>query len=188
MARYARLIARALAKEGHPGLTDEFIENLFLFSPLHDIGKIGIPDNILLKPGRLDEEEWKIMQTHSSKGRDIIDAIAGHLGLQSFEHLSLLQNISGSHHETIDGKGYPNHLKKDEIPIETQIVSVADIFDALTSHRSYKPAWSNDAAFEELKRLSGTKLNPDCIRVLIENAAAVKAIQKRFADAPGGHA
>jgi HD-GYP domain-containing protein (c-di-GMP phosphodiesterase class II) len=188
MARYARLIARALAKEGHPGLTDEFIENLFLFAPLHDIGKIGIPDNILLKPGRLDEEEWKIMQTHSSKGKDIIDAIAGHLGLQSFEHLPLLQNISGSHHETIDGKGYPNQLKKDEIPIETQIVSVADIFDALTSHRSYKPAWSNDAAFEELKRLSGTKLNPDCIRVLIENAAAVKAIQKRFADAPGGHA
>jgi HD-GYP domain-containing protein (c-di-GMP phosphodiesterase class II) len=188
MARYARLIARELAKKCHIDLTDEFIENLFLFAPLHDIGKIGIPDDILLKPGRLTEKEWEIMQTHSTKGREIIDAIADHLGLQSFEHLSLLRNISGSHHETIDGKGYPNRLKQDEIPIETQIVSVADIFDALTSHRSYKPAWSNEAAFEELTRLSGTKLNPDCVRMLMENEPAILEIQNRFGDAPGGHA
>lgn len=182
MARYARLIGREMAQEGYPGLTDEMIEHLFMFAPLHDIGKIGIPDHILLKPGKLDEKEWQIMQTHSTKGREIIDAIAGHLGFRSFEHLSLLQNISGSHHETIDGKGYPNQLEQARIPIETQIVSVADIFDALTSHRSYKPAWSNDAAFEELKRLSGTKLNPDCVRVLIENAQAVREIQQRFSD------
>jgi HD-GYP domain-containing protein (c-di-GMP phosphodiesterase class II) len=182
MSRYARLIAREMAKKGYPGLTDEMIEHLFLFAPLHDIGKIGIPDHILLKPGRLDKEEWAIMQTHSTMGREIVDAIASHLGLQSFEHLPLLQNISGSHHETIDGKGYPRQLKKNQIPIETQIVSVADIFDALTSHRSYKPAWSNEAAFEELKRLSGTKLNHDCVRVLIENEPAVKEIQERFAD------
>ncbi len=188
MARYARLIARELAKDGYSGLNDEKIEHLFMFAPLHDIGKIGIPDNILLKPGKLDTDEWKIMQTHSIKGREIVDAIASHLGLKSFEQLSLLQNISGSHHETIDGKGYPHQLKKDEIPIETQIVSVADIFDALTSHRSYKPAWSNEAAFEELMRLSGTKLNPDCVRVLIENLPAVQEIQKRFADDPHDHA
>jgi HD-GYP domain-containing protein (c-di-GMP phosphodiesterase class II) len=187
MARYTRLIARELAKQGHPGLTDETIEHLFMFAPLHDIGKIGIPDRILRKPGRLDEEEWQIMQTHSTKGREIIDTIAGYLGVATFDQLSLLRNISGSHHETIDGKGYPNQLKKDEIPIETQIVSVADIFDALTSHRSYKPAWSNAAAFKELMQLSGTKLNPDCIRVLIENAAAVKKIQKRFADDLSDH-
>ncbi|MCF8113450.1 MAG: HD domain-containing protein [Desulfotignum sp.] len=184
MARYARLIARELAKQGHPGLSDEIIETLFMFAPLHDIGKIGIPDSILLKPGKLDEDEWQIMQTHSAKGREIIDAVAQHLGLKSFDHISLLQNISGSHHETIDGKGYPNRLKQDEIPIETQIVSVADIFDALTSHRSYKPAWSNEKAFEELKRLSGTKLNSDCVRTLIENEPAVKEIQKQFSDDP----
>jgi HD-GYP domain-containing protein (c-di-GMP phosphodiesterase class II) len=184
MARYARLIAREMAHEGHPGLTDETIEHLFMFAPLHDIGKIGIPDRILLKPGKLDEDEWRIMQTHSAKGREIIDTIAGLLGLQSFDHLSLLRNISGSHHETIDGKGYPRQLKRDQIPIETQIVSVADIFDALTSHRSYKPAWSNDAAFEELTRLAGTKLNHDCVRILIQNAPAVREIQKRFADDP----
>jgi HD-GYP domain-containing protein (c-di-GMP phosphodiesterase class II) len=184
MARYSRLIARELAQQGHPGLTDEMIEHIFMFAPLHDIGKIGIPDSILLKPGRLDEDEWAIMQTHSIKGKEIIDAIASHLGLNSFEQLSLLQNISGSHHETMDGKGYPNRLKQNEIPIETQIVSVADIFDALTSHRSYKPAWSNEKAFEELKCLSGTKLNSDCVRVLIENEPAVKEIQKQFSDDP----
>ncbi|MCA1784896.1 MAG: HD domain-containing protein [Desulfobacteraceae bacterium] len=182
MARYARLIARELAKEGHPDLTDEIIENLFLFAPLHDIGKIGIPDSILLKPGKLDEDEWQIMQTHSAKGREIIDEIAQHLGLESFDHINLLQNISGSHHETIDGKGYPNRLSKDDIPIETQIVSVADIFDALTSRRSYKPAWSNEAAFRELEHLAGTKLNPDCVRVLIRNKQAVQDIQNRFSD------
>lgn len=180
MARYARLIACELADERYPGLTDDVIEHLFLFAPFHDIGKIVIPDDILSKPGRLDADEWEIMQSHSIRGREIVESIADHLGISSFEYLGLLQNISGSHHETIDGTGYPNRLTRDEISIETQIVSVADIFDALTSPRSYKPAWDNEAAFEELKRLSGTKLNPDCVQALIRNQPAIEKIQQRF--------
>lgn len=182
MARYSRLIALALAKAGKTRLNDEMIEHLFLFAPLHDIGKIGIPDNILLKPARLDDAEWKIMQTHSAKGRDIIDTIAEQLGLKSFEHITLLRNISESHHETIDGKGYPNRLKNNEIALETQIVTVADIFDALTSKRPYKDAWTNDDAFEELKKLAETKLNPDCVDILIQNRASVESIQHQFHD------
>ncbi len=182
MARYSRLIAQQLAPSGKYNLNDETIEHLFLFAPLHDIGKIGIPDHILLKPGKLNDEEWQIMKTHASKGRDIIDTIVEQMGLQSFEHISLLRNISESHHETIDGKGYPNQLKADEIPIETQIVSVADIFDALTSKRSYKPAWTNDDAFVELKRLSGTRLNETCVDILIQEREAVEKIQQTFRD------
>ena len=182
MARYSRLIAQQLAISGQYPLNDETIEHLFLFAPLHDIGKIGIPDHILLKPGRLNDEEWQIMKTHASKGRDIIDTIVEQMGLQSFEHISLLRNISESHHETIDGKGYPNQLKADEIPIETQIVSVADIFDALTSERSYKPAWSNDDAFVELKKLAGTRLNESCVDILIRERKAVEKIQQTFKD------
>ncbi len=182
MARYSRLIAQQLAKSEKYHLNDEMIEHLFLFAPLHDIGKIGIPDHILLKPGRLTKVEWQIMKTHSSKGRDIIDTIVAQMGLESFEHISLLRNISESHHETIDGKGYPNQLKNDEIPIETQIVSVADIFDALTSERSYKQAWTNDDAFLELKKLGGIKLNQACIDVLIQDRKSVEKIQQTFKD------
>lgn len=182
MARYCRLIARELAKKGDPRLTDEFIEHLFLFAPLHDIGKIGIPDNILLKPAKLDDAEWKIMQTHSAIGRDIVDTIADQIGLETFEHIQLLRNIAESHHETIDGHGYPNRLKDDEIAIETQIIAVADIFDALTSKRPYKHAWTNDAALDELKYLSGAKVNVDCVNVLIQQKQAVAQIQKQFRD------
>ncbi|MBU0969832.1 MAG: HD domain-containing protein [Proteobacteria bacterium] len=182
MARYSRLIAQELARSGEPGLTDEIIEHLFLFAPLHDIGKIGIPDNILLKPAKLDDAEWKVMKTHSSIGRDIIDTIADQIGLEAFEHIHLLRNISESHHETIDGLGYPNQLKNNEIAIETQIVAVADIFDALTSKRPYKDAWTNAQALDELQKLSGTKLNVDCVKVLRQKKQAVEEIQRRFQD------
>lgn len=182
MARYSKLIAQSLTKTGKTQMDDEMIEYLYLFAPLHDIGKIGIPDHILLKPGKLNADEWTIMQTHSSKGREIINSIAGHLGLEAFGHINLLRDISGSHHETIDGKGYPNRLEKDDIPIETQIVTVADIFDALTSERPYKPAWSNEDAFHELSQLAESKLNPDCVHALIANQPAIADIQKRFQD------
>ncbi len=182
MARYAKLIAQDLSNRGIVEMDDEIIEQIYLFAPLHDIGKIGIPDRILLKPGKLNAEEWQIMQTHSQKGKDIVNAIAGHMGQASFRHMNLLRNISGSHHETIDGEGYPEHLAKDEIPIETQIITVADIFDALTSKRSYKPAWSNSDAFKELNTLAGKKLNTDCVNALITNERSVIKIQNRFRD------
>ena len=187
MARYARLIARELARAGDTRIDDEMIEHVFLFAPLHDIGKIGIPDHILLKPDRLDAGEWEIMQTHSAKGRRIIDTIAKKLGVTSFAHIRILQNISESHHETIDGKGYPNRLKNNEIAIETQIVTVADIFDALTSERPYKHAWTNAEALSELNRLSGVKLNKACVDALMRRQDAVIRIQKRFQDSPRPH-
>ncbi|MEN6587455.1 MAG: HD domain-containing phosphohydrolase, partial [Sulfuricella sp.] len=162
MSNYARLIARDLAEKY--GLTDDIVEHIFLFAPLHDIGKIGIPDHILLKPGKLSAEEYEIMQKHVGKGVEIIDAMVANFGLQEVKHIDILRNVAHYHHEAINGSGYPQGLKGEEIPPEARIVAVADVFDALTSRRSYKDAWSNDAAFDLLLELSDSKFDRDCVQ------------------------
>ena len=179
-AHYARLIARELAPRYN--LSDEQIEHIFLFSPLHDIGKIGIPDSVLRKPGKLDEAEFKVMMTHPQKGREIIDVILEDFSLGTFGHVGIMRNIAEYHHEAIDGSGYPKGLKGDEIPIEARISAVADIFDALTSRRTYKAPWSNDDAFAMLRRLADTKLDRDCVDAMLKNIDKVQEIQQRFRD------
>ena len=178
MAHYSRLIARELA-ERHD-FSDSYIEHIFLFSPLHDIGKLTIPDSILLKPGKLTEDEFEVMRTHSENGRNIIDKLLQNYGLDGVEYIDLLKNIALYHHEAVDGSGYPEHLRQEDIPIEARIVSVADVFDALTSHRPYKAAWSNEEAFAKLKEMAGTKLDRECVDALLNNVDEVVRIQKTF--------
>jgi len=178
MSRYSRIIASTLADKYH--LNDEYIEHLFMFSPLHDIGKISIPDNILLKPDKLNENEKNIMQTHARKGREMIDDLLQNFGLENIQHIDMLRNIAEFHHETINGKGYPAGLKGDDIPIEARIVAVADVFDALTSIRPYKEAWSNSNAFQYLSELAGETLDHDCVNALINNVDKIEEIQKKF--------
>jgi HD-GYP domain-containing protein (c-di-GMP phosphodiesterase class II) len=177
MSNYARLIAKEVAKKYQ--LNDELVEHIFLFSPLHDIGKIGILDSILLKPGKLTETEFDTMKTHASKGGEIIDMMLKNLGLNEFPHAEILRNIALYHHEAINGSGY-NGLMDEEIPIEAKIVAVADVFDALTSVRPYKEAWGNDRAFVFLQSMAGTKLDSDCVAALISCRDEVEVIQKRF--------
>ncbi len=184
MARYARLIAASLADEC--GFDDAFVEHLFLFAPLHDIGKIGIPDEILLKPGRLDDGERSVMQTHARKGREIIDEVVGQFGLHALEHIEMMRNIIEYHHEKVDGGGYPEGIAGRTIPIEARIVAVADVFDALTSARPYKPAWSNDEAFEYLLGESGRRFDGRAVAALIAERAAVEQIQATFRENPFG--
>ncbi len=179
-AHYARLIAREIAQNHN--ISDEQIEHIFMFSPLHDIGKIVIPDSILRKPGKLNEEETKIMMTHPEKGGEIINTILKDFGLGTFGHVDIMRNIAEYHHEAIDGSGYPKGLKGDEIPIEARISSVADIFDALTSHRAYKTPWSNEEAFAMLERLADTKLDRDCVEAMLNNIDKVVEIQQHFRD------
>lgn len=133
MPRYARIVAKEFAPKY--GFDDEYIEHVFLFSPLHDIGKIGIPDSVLLKAGLLDPGEQEVMKTHSEKGRQLIDSMLCDFGLESFGYLNILRNIAEYHYETLDGEGYPHGLRGGDIPIESRIVAVADIFGALTSKR-----------------------------------------------------
>jgi HD-GYP domain-containing protein (c-di-GMP phosphodiesterase class II) len=178
MARYAHLIAKEIADEC--GFDDEMIEHVFLFAPLHDLGKIGIPDRILLKPGPLNEQEFAEMKTHAARGREIIDEMIADFGLESMQHVAILRNIAQYHHEAIDGSGYPKGLHGKEIPIEARIVAVADIFDALTSVRPYKKAWSNNAAFDALRKLAGVKLDRQCVGALVRQREKVEIIQARF--------
>lgn len=178
MSRYSRLIATTLADKYT--LDDGYIEHMFMFSPLHDIGKIGIPDNILLKPGKLDENEKAIMKTHARKGREMIDELLENFGLANIEYTDMLRNIAEFHHETINGDGYPSGMKGDEIPIEARIVAVADVFDALTSSRPYKEAWNNEKAIQTLKKLAGETLDQDCVNALIKNLGQIEQIQKQF--------
>ena len=178
MSRYARLIAAAMA--GDKGLDNEFIEHVFLFSPLHDIGKIAIPDEILLKKDKLTNEEYLVMRGHAIKGREIVDDLLKNFGLEAIEHVELLRNIASYHHEAINGGGYPEGRSGDEIPLEARIVAVADVFDALTSHRPYKNAWDNDTAFEWLRSVAGEQLDSDCVDELMRHREDVEKIQKLF--------
>ncbi len=178
MSRYARLIAKELAPQH--GFDDEHIENIFLFSPLHDIGKISIPDAILHKPTALTPQEFEIMKTHTSKGREIIDDIMQDFRLEAMAHIDMLRNIAEYHHERMGGQGYPKGLAGAAIPIEARIVAVADVFDALTSQRPYKHAWSNDEAYAALGHLAGPHLDPDCVAPMIKLRAKVEDIQAQF--------
>ena len=183
MSRFSRLIAKKLSAK-YP-LDDEYIEHVFVFAPLHDIGKIAIPDSILHKPGPLDEEEWNIMKTHVVKGREIIDRILQDAGLQTLESTTILRNIALYHHEAVNGGGYPNGLSGAEIPLEARIVAVADVFDALASKRPYKEAWSNDKAFATLLRMSEHTLDAECVAALIDSREEVEEIQRQFAEEVG---
>jgi HD-GYP domain-containing protein (c-di-GMP phosphodiesterase class II) len=178
MSRYSRLIANELADKYN--LNDTYIEHVFMFSALHDIGKISIPDNILLKPDSLDDGETVIMQTHARKGREMIDDLLQNFGLENIEYIDVLRNIAEFHHEAVNGGGYPTGISGDEIPLEARIVAVADVFDALTSRRPYKEAWTNEAAIQALKELAGEKLDQDCVNALLDNMEQVEKIQQQF--------
>ena len=178
MSRFARLIARKLADKYN--LSDEYIENVFIFAPLHDIGKIGIPDHILLKKGKLSGQERELMKSHTLKGREIIDRMLGNFKLDGLQHIEILRNIAELHHEALDGSGYPYGKQGEDIPLESRIVAVADIFDALTSRRPYKPAWSNDEAFTFLRNFAGPKLDRDCVEALTQCITDIEDIQRQF--------
>jgi HD-GYP domain-containing protein (c-di-GMP phosphodiesterase class II) len=181
MARYARLIAQGVAQPY--GLSDEFIEKIFLFAPLHDIGKIGIPDHILMKPGKLTPEERVIMKSHVEKGHDIVQRILSDFALHHSPDSKMLDNIICHHHELLDGSGYPHGLKGDDIPIEARIITVADIFDALSSKRHYKSVWHFDAAYDELKHMaSDGKLDAACVQIIGTEAQSFKQIAEEYED------
>lgn len=142
------------------GLPDEECRLLGHAAPLHDIGKIGIPDAILLKPGKLTDEEFNIMKTHTSIGERL-------LSRSDYDLLIHASVIAISHHENWDGSGYPKGLAGDQIPLFGRIVSVADVFDALTHQRSYKAAWPKDMALAEISKLSGIKFDGNIVKALM---------------------
>ena len=184
MARFARLIAKAVAQKWQ--ITDEKIEHIYLFAPLHDIGKIGIPDRILLKPGRLDADEHAMMQEHVNLGVRLLQKVLDDYKVAYLNDSKVMLNIVAYHHEFLDGTGYPNGLSGEQIPIEARIITVADIFDALTSTRPYKKAWSIEDALNELDHMASKgKLDSDCVQALRDNSEEVLEIVTRMRDPSG---
>jgi two-component system response regulator RpfG len=171
IARYSRLIAERL------GLSAQQCELIEVASPMHDLGKIGIPDHILLKPGRLTDAEWQIMRQHSEIGHQILSG-------SDSKYMRTGATIALHHHEKFDGSGYPHGLKGEEIPIEARIVAVADVFDAVTTIRPYKTAWSFDDALSYLTSNSGKHFDPECVRIFKSELAAVNDIRKELHDVP----
>lgn len=169
MAKYARKIAEKL------GLTYQECEDLEHAAQMHDIGKIGIPDNILLKPGKFDEREWKIMQTHTTIGYEILSD-------SQSKYIQMGAVIALNHHERFDGQGYPNKLKGANIPLIARIVSVADVFDALVSVRPYKSAWPIEDAIDFLKKQSGTQFDPRCVTAFCKSMVEITQIQADYPD------
>jgi len=182
MARFCRLIARGLSRSH--GLTDEFIEQLFLFAPLHDIGKVGIPDSVLRKAGGFTERERKTMESHVDLGVRMIDRLIEDFGLGAVAGIGILRNLVAYHHEFLDGSGYPHGTALTAaIPIEARIVTVADIFDALTSKRIYKEAWDLERSLRTLEAMAAEgKVDPDCVAMLRANKDEAAKIIKRFGE------
>ncbi len=181
MAKYAKLIAKGVAERYH--LSDENIEHIYLFAPLHDIGKIGIPDHILLKTSALDDAERQIMQTHVSKGEQIMQKVIGDFSLEHLPDSKIMQDIVACHHEFMDGSGYPRKLCGDAIPVAARIVTVADIFDALTSLRPYKKPWSITAAIAELRLMAQQgKLDTFCVESLASQQIEAEQIVAKYPD------
>lgn len=183
MARFSQLIAEEMVAQQQIVLDDEGIDHLYRYAPLHDIGKVGIPDGILLKPGQLDGQEWSVMKTHSGIGRMIVDQLIKDFDFSSLPDIETLRHIAELHHEKIDGSGYPHGLSGEQVPFAARIISVSDIFDALTSERPYKEAWSNQAAFVELETLVGkNRIDGSCVAALRGQIADVDRIQQLFSD------
>lgn len=184
IAAYSRLIARHMAAA--KGLSDEWIEKLEQFAPLHDVGKLGIPDQILRKTGTLDDNESAIMRSHVHVGLEIVKTILRNFGLDGHPFAPMLYNVVAHHHETMDGLGYPASLVAQQISLEGRIVAVADIFDTLTSPQPDKAAWPIDVALSYLLSLAGVKLDSDCVSALVSNRAAIHEIVSQSTADTGG--
>lgn len=169
MSHYTRLLAQALDYD------DEWVDLIFNAAPMHDIGKIGIPDNVLLKPGKLDDEEWNTMRRHPKIGADIIGDDASPL-------LQMAKEIAFAHHEKWDGSGYPRRLKGEDIPITARIVAIADVFDALTTERPYKKAWTIEDAVQLIDDESGKHFDPHLVTLFHSVLPDILTIREQYAE------
>lgn len=169
MSHYTHVLALAA------GYSEHEADDLLNAAPMHDVGKIGIPDAILQKNGKLDDQEWAVMRQHAQIGAEII-------GEHDSGLLQMARSIALTHHEKWDGSGYPNGLKGEEIPLVGRIVAIADVFDALTSVRPYKPAWPVEEAVALLRRESGRHFDPELVELFLGQMPAILEIKERWAE------
>ena len=175
-AEYTRIIMDELKKEGHytDQLTDEYCADVFRSAPLHDIGKIHIPDAVLNKPGKLTDEEFALMKKHTIYGGDVIEKTRPASANISF--LDVAKDLATYHHEWWNGRGYPEGLKGEEIPLSARIMAVADVFDALVSKRCYKPGFGFEKSMEIIREESGTHFDPLVAGAFLNAADEVRKV------------
>jgi len=184
VSEYCRLIAEGLRDDGQYAdvLTDAFIDDLALSAPLHDIGKVGIPDSILLKPGPLNEAEWEVMKKHPTIGAETMLHVIENTGEETFLRMGL--EIAWCHHERWDGSGYPRGLKREETPLAARIMALADVYDALTTWRPYKHPWSHAEAMLYVLEERGGHFDPAIVDAFVKRSDRMDRIRARLADAP----
>jgi putative two-component system response regulator len=177
---YSRVLAQQLPAMGRyvDEIDPEFVRLVYSTSPLHDIGKVGIPDGVLLKPGRLDDQEFEIMKTHAAIGARTLDAALRRFPGAKF--LRMARDIAASHHERWDGNGYPAGLKGDEIPLCSRIVALADVYDALTSKRVYKNSFAHEVAKGIIVKDAGTHFDPAVVGAFLAAEAAFIAVREQY--------
>jgi len=178
---YSRILAQELSKTEYSALIDaEFIRLIYQTSPLHDIGKVAIPDHVLLKPGRLDDDEFEIMKTHAAQGALTLES-----AIQQYPDVGFLRmarDIAACHHERFDGRGYPAELAGHDIPLAGRIFSVADVYDALISKRVYKEAFTHSVARGIILEGSGTQFDPLVVQVFLRREADFQGIARKFSE------
>lgn len=179
---YSKTLAITISKSDNPPkeIDGLFLDNIFLTSPLHDIGKVGIPDYILLKPGRFDDEEFEIMKRHSRIGFDTLNEALKRY--PKADYLCMSAEIALSHHEKFDGTGYPDGLKGEEIPLSARIVALADVYDALVSKRIYKEAYPHDKAKSIIEQERGKHFDPMVVDAFLSCKEEFIEIFKRFSE------
>lgn len=182
VGHFSRLIASRLAEKYE--LSDEYLEYILQFAPLHDIGKIGVPERILFKPSGLSQDEFSCMMLHVDRGLEIINSVVEEFDLGGIGHLDILRNIVGGHHERYNGSGYPSRLQGKKIPLEARITAVADVMDALTMRRSYKEPWGVEEAMAYLQKNAGVLFDPDCVAALDGQLEEICTIRDLFQDEP----
>jgi len=181
-AEYVDIILRGLKAKGYykEKLTEKYMNDVVMSAPLHDVGKINISDTILNKPGKLTDEEYEIMKTHTTEGKKILEKAIN--TVQGESYLKEARNMAAYHHEKWDGSGYPEGLKGPVIPLSARIMAVADVFDALTAKRVYKDPMPYEKAMSIIKEDSGTHFDPKCVEVFVEAEAEVKKILRKYQD------
>jgi putative two-component system response regulator len=184
MREYSRILADELSRwpKYKDVIDGDYVQLVYLTSPLHDIGKVGIPDSVLLKPGRLTPEEFDVMKTHTTLGGATLQSVAQ--ARPDARFLSMANEIAMTHHERFDGKGYPHGLKGEDIPLCGRVVSLADVYDALTSKRVYKPAYSHDTARNIILEGNGIQFDPDVVQAFLNREQEFITIGRCFKDGP----
>jgi len=179
ICEFAELLATRLSsRPSYQEVTPEFIETIARAAALHDVGKVGIPDSILLKPGKLTEAEFEIMKSHTLIGAELLEGLRQDFG--DFSMIAMGADVAQSHHEWWNGSGYPRGRKGREIPLAARILGICDVYDALTSERVYKDAWSHEETEKTIRESAGNQFDPDLVEIFFKNPEELFAVRAKY--------